>query len=435
MATVKSKLDEEEGQPLQLGGQAESAPLSGGGQAQGGAAAPNFTKSNFVSGKTILEKNKQAPVVDLTGGVREQAQAQRDTLMKNSAAYDEGLKKQVSSSQLDRNAIEAGAKGDAGQFNRINQLLSSGPNFQNFDAGARGIGVQEVMGLNTAAGVESAMKQKAQKEGRASYTQGQAALDAALFGKSSQGRQQVANAVQEKAALDAEIKRRQDNAAAQKAQAEEDYMRNQRNTRGQLEGLMGEIDKRAKDRVALENSFVDSSNKVGSSANDKATREKAAQIERDIRAGLSKDERDIFNRQNFMLDLLPKYAAAQKVGAEYGEGDVNQFNRIAELLGSSDRREVGGGGRRTVDFDEQGYSDAVQKQFRDIMKQANAKPKDSDSSKKPPTKEELQAANDKRANMTDDKRAFQGQYAMIPGKTKEEKLKNWPAFKKKNARK
>jgi hypothetical protein len=371
MATVKSVADDEEEQgPVQLGSDAGAAP-GGGGMAQGGAPAQNnFTKSNFVSGKTILEKNKQAPVVDLTADIQKKTQAQRDVLGKKQNEYDQGLGQQVSSTKLDRGAIEAGARGDSTQFNRINQLLSGAPQVQDFDAGTRGINIQDATALNTSAGVEAAMKQRAQQEGRAGYTQGQASLDAALFGRSVEGRGQVQRAAQEKAKLDSEIAAARDAAAAKKTQAVSQIGANQQDARSQLQDFLSGIDTRAKDRVAVLNSAPNRANQERDAASKAANadlKRKAQEIEANYAAGMNKSDRKLFDRQNFGYDLLDDYIKTNDATALYEQDDVSQFNRIAELLGSSDRREVGGG-RSAATFDEKGYENAINKQFSNVKK-------------------------------------------------------------------
>jgi hypothetical protein len=374
MATVKSVADDEEEQgPVQLGSEAGAAP-GGGGMAQAGAPAQNnFTKSNFVSGKTILEKNKQAPVVDLTADIQKKTQAQRDVLGKKQSEYDQGLGQQVSSTKLDRGAIEAGARGDTTQFNRINQLLSGAPQVQDFDAGTRGINIQDATALNTSAGVEAAMKQRAQQEGRAGYTQGQASLDAALFGRSAEGRGQVQRAAAEKAKLDSEIATARDAAAAKKSQAMSQIGANQQDARTQLQDFLSGIDTRAKERVAVYNSDPNRRNQTNRRAEgdgiNKDIRSQAQQIEDRIAESIGQKDRTMFDRQNFAQDLLGKYIKTQDYNPLYEAEDAQQFNRIAELLGSSDRREAGGG-KQADTFDEAGYQKAIEKRFGGIKKGA-----------------------------------------------------------------
>lgn len=240
MAVLK---DETEDEAL-AGGEAAPTPQSvqgassmGGGEAAAGGAPsganPSYTQSNFTSGKMILDANKDAQQPDLTQGFAQKAADASTGMAKAQTDYQKSLADKQAAYGYDDNTVNSALGGDDASFQKLKSMLSGNDKVSAY-AYNPNLDIQDVNKLNSTAGAQDELTQQAQKNNNFNYGQGQAALDATLFGRSATAQNQVQSALaQKKSVEDAAAKAATDQAAAQQAA--------QGNITGKVSGLYSKL--------------------------------------------------------------------------------------------------------------------------------------------------------------------------------------------------
>lgn len=336
--------DESEEERLRTsGGQAAPGAVS---SAQGGAPASGapqkYTQSNYTSGRMILDKNKNVAQPNLIGGFQEQAKERSKAIGEEADKYGQGLATERQKYQIGAPYIDKAIGGDTSQFSRIQQALRGPGDLATLNTQAN-LDIRDINKLNTQAGVSGELQQQAQKRGNFGYGQGQAALDAVLFGRGGRANQ-VNQALTEKAniekqAADVNAAAEQQRLAAR--QGIDTDLSNLRNTLGsKLAGVNAAAlsDRR---RLGAEQRSDKALKKITSERRDEAiqlAKEQAQQIAGKDTAYaefLKKKFTDAIMGADNLLDVKQDIQ-----GNYYNKDQAGQFNRINELLGKSDRADA-----------------------------------------------------------------------------------------------
>lgn len=347
MATVRDWREEEDDEagtaPVAQGG---TAPIvsSGGSPAPGVAQAPGFTKSNFVSGKTLLKKNQGAASPNVTGDLQAKSTQNLQDINKGLEDYRKkynNLSDQFSvNDRIQNQYIQKGDKESGSNLQKLYSYDTDAVGQQAADdrsniAGNR-INIQDINALNTGAGVQSALTSQQQQRGNYGYSQGQAALDSVLFGRSGAAKQQVGNLLNQRAQIDTAAQQAQDQAkqTADQSLAGVNALRNQ--VSQSLQGAAGGITRGANQRTAAMNQDLRASdaqaridyqknfdNLINEALSGLSPAEKARAVNDINRAKVSDGELDI-----------GRFIETQKVaGPQYSNQQADQYNRIMALLG------------------------------------------------------------------------------------------------------
>lgn len=377
MATFRRDRDEDESERLSAG-DAQAAPLTGQGSfsagAPAGGGAKDFTKSNFVSGKRILEKNRNVAQPDLTEGFRQDAAGQRKAMETGFQGFQKDLTARDRAYDLDARDFERGLAGDERSFQRIQNLLAGPQGAAKTFNGQSNLNIQDVNALRTGAGVQSALQDKMQRSGNYGYTQGQSALDSLLFGRSQSGRDQVLSAANEKGAIDNEFaKKREDSAKAAKA-VDQKIAERQKNTRGSLLENQAALSKAAQEKADFQKLVLENN---GWERGIEARRfiPEASRIGDEIAASIT----DPALREEFLKKFNADgggYVDFVKMGdvsgPMYSADEAARFNRIMGLLGQGGQRAQEG---RVSDptFDRNAYMNHVRQNVLAPLEQISAR--------------------------------------------------------------
>jgi len=372
MATVRDWREEDDDQagtaPVAMGG---TAPVvsSGGTPAQGVAQSPAFTKSNFVSGKTLLQKNQGAASPNVTGDLAAKSTQNLQDINKGLTDYRQkygDLAGQFSvNDKIQNKYIQKGDAESAGNLRKLYDYDTAAVGQKAADdraaiAGNR-INIQDINALNTGAGVQSALNQQQQQRGNYGYTQGQAALDSVLFGRSGAAKQQVGDLLNQRSQIDSAATGAQDQArqTAERSIADVNSLRDQvtRNLQNAAGGLTRSADLRAKEM---------NQNLKASDAAARATYQKSLDnLIAESLQGLSQPERERamndINRAKVSDGALDigRFINTDKVsGPQYSNQQAEQYNRIMALLGGG---QVSAGSGPDSSFDQDSVRAALQK--------------------------------------------------------------------------
>lgn len=384
MATVRDYLGDDEEQRRLNGGEAQPAANLGGGPSGGGVsgsgAQPDYTRSNFVSGKTILAKNKGAAAPNLTGDLQARGQQNIADIGQGISKYIGDVNSEANKFSYGNNYVSKAAKGDADSANAIKQITGYDANTnireasQGKDLVGNRIDIQDINALNSGAGVQSALQRQQQSTGNFGYNQGQAALDSAIYGRSPGARQQIGDLLSQRE----QINQQSQAAADQAKQARQSAIGNVNNLKtrvtGDLQNYSGSLEKAANARTQALNKSI-----YGGDADAAARAKYSTVLKRmiddqlakvsDSRArGFAQDAIDKQNRSDGLLDVGSFLEAQKLAGPQYSTQDALQQNRILELLGSNSRVDEG------LNNPEIGFNqEAVQAAIDKIISKANSK--------------------------------------------------------------
>lgn len=195
MATFRSYKEKDDDYKSRGAGQAESAPLTGAGSGGGGggnmAAAEDYTKSSFVSGKSLLDANKNAAQTNLTGAFNKVADDSLGSLNTQKADYDKTLGDYKSGATIGDDVYKGALSGDTTAAQRVKNVIYGQEAAPDKFNARSGLDISDVNRLNTATGVQGLLSKSEADRGNYNYGSGQAALDAAIFGRSDARAQQV----------------------------------------------------------------------------------------------------------------------------------------------------------------------------------------------------------------------------------------------------
>jgi hypothetical protein len=370
MAIVVGDRDEAENTAggLAKTGTAGTGPLAGGGTATATPGQPKaYTKSNFTSGRMILDKNQNSAQPDLAKGLEQRAQGAQQNVQTQAQTYNQGLadrQKQYTLGGDDFSGVATGRYGEArnadqqrqaflsravsadgNEFSRVQSLLQGPADEAAKFETSTGLNQQDINALNSSAGVASQIRNQMAGQGRTDYTRGQANLDAQLFGRSAEGRQaQVARA---QSATDAANKFAFDqmSAADQARTQTEDRIRQER------EGIRGDVTNIQQGIARMAQQRADDLNKKYTSkeyrtkAVEKAQKQGEKEISRVAKAEAGGDKNlERMIKEDLMAQLkggkFTSFKAKTLKGPAYDDAQAAQFNRISGLLGTGDNAQA-----------------------------------------------------------------------------------------------
>lgn len=341
MAVLKDESEEEQ----LAGGDASPTPQAVQGNSSQGVGAgssaqnPGYTQSNFTSGKMILNANKDAAQPDLTQGFAQKANDASSGLQKSQDDYQKNLSDKQASYGYSDQDLDSAAGGDANSFTKIKGMLSGNDQLAGYSYDPK-LDIQDVNKLNSSAGAQDELQQQAQKNGNFNYTQGQAALDATLFGRSANGAQKQiqTSLAQKKAVEDASDKAKGEQTLAQQ-NAQQNINSNVSGLYTKLGGMLNGVQDQALNNKV--NYIREHGNAEQDSANkaiyDQAVQSAKQQAEQDAngdpeytKALQEQYLQQIDQNKNNLADLgyqdTTKYL--------YNDDLANRFNKINELLGN-----------------------------------------------------------------------------------------------------
>jgi len=352
MATVNYNANEEEddveakrGQGLQgmEAPTAGTAPPSAGGQATGAGqmgtqpGKTDFTRSNFVSARKLIDKNAGAGQTDLTQPWRAKIAQDSEASQSALSNYQSGLQGQVDAAKGDASAAQDAGTNQA-SFGRVMSFLKkpgeigsfSGPQEQDYS------GLQS---LGTAAGVRSALKGQSRGAGGAGrYGRGMAALDAATFSADPNARQKINETQQQYGQLKAKQDEvsKQSTAAADEAKKaiQEQQSRATQTIRDRASGIEGEGAQAAQSydwNKAAERSRNDQIKNSKEIANirDVIKKEKDPEVRRALEQKFDDMEGRGFSDYN--------KKGSQAAGSLFNANQVGEYSKLMDLLGSQDK--------------------------------------------------------------------------------------------------
>ncbi len=355
MAIVRED-DEEASLGSEAGSAGAAAPQAGGGS--GGGLTP-YTKTGFSSAKKILDKNQGQGTPNIVGGIQKQAQSESQAIKDSSGAYNKSLQDAQGGYQWNDQGLDKGLGGDQAEFSKIQNILKGPAELGQYEY-KPSMDVQDVNRLNTTVGAQGALKQQANSRGNYGYSRGQAALDAQLFNKDPMGRQQqVQQALQARQAVsnEAEQARIQQEAARQATLGS--MGQSSEALRSRLGGMLdtkagaaqraapGMINKamaaaKERDSAAMYDQAKQEaqSRALQGTLTNKELQEAMAFLGKQGEFGDKNAQQ--YLEENYLQDLEKNkgnYLDYDQLQDEdyYDQGSAEEFNKIAELLGRTDR--------------------------------------------------------------------------------------------------
>lgn len=367
----------------QAGGGQEQAPAGGG---QGGASGPEV-KSNSESSFTGGSPQATQPASSQQGQPKSSSaqaivkKAQKSNL--DTSGFTKNLSKSIQGAQgqleneansfvtnqsarargpIDRNTLSSAASGDANAYAQTENLIR-GPQTQ-ADAFQFGGSTKfkDIDQLATQGGLQESLRSK----GKATYNQGQAALDAMLISRDKNYQKNLSEAKAQRDQLrnrQAELEggtlqqRAQQNITNQESAAREAALR-------ELSGIQSGVTQGAKSRADLYMNYLEQ-------AKNRAPKELEATKQR-IRNELMQQNKDTYGINQYLekADINPAdYVSYNQFRGEddfYNADTAGQYNRIADLLGQ-------GGTRKRATGDLGAYSTIDEARLRqDLMNTAKA---------------------------------------------------------------
>lgn len=310
----------------------QEAPMVGEASA---ASSPNsnmpnsdFTKSNFVSAKKIIDKNKGSQQADLTQPYRDRLSEDSQKIGQDINAYKAGLSGEMSNADQIASALP-GAISSGNDFDKIRSFLAGTYNPATFNAGSE----QDYTGLQslgTQSGVRTALKDQAKKAGVSKYGQGMSALDAAVFQSDPNSREKIYEANKQLSDV-----RGQREAAKKEAEASAAA------TKASIDARRAESNKFVNDKAS---ELKSQASKAAASASEKRKSDmlnSAEQYFQDqmtkLLGGRDQEYQNILNSQ--MNYFNPnKYVSYDVAPTElYNAEQADEYNKIMDLLGNSQR--------------------------------------------------------------------------------------------------
>jgi len=262
MAYVKKVYDDNEDLKASQGA-AQSAPLTGAGSSgttsPSGSKDPSYTQSNFVSGKQVLAKNRNAAVPGFTSDYQQKVTDAGAGAQKSYDDYAKGISKYVGGNTITDNAIALGMGNSTQMRDKVTGLLSkpASSGVQSYGGYDPNLNVQDVTGLLTGAGAQDAYMRQQQKAGNYGYTQGQGALDSALFGRDPSARKSVADTLGQRKQVFSRIGDLLKSGEKTASGAKSSLDKNVAESKAKLQAKASEITNAAKQTTASKNKLTD----------------------------------------------------------------------------------------------------------------------------------------------------------------------------------
>ena len=383
--------DEEEGgsgaaNPVVQGSQAGIAGQQAPGSGQASASpGTDFTKSNFVSAKKLINANRGSQQADLTQPLRQQIDTAGQNLQKGFADYQAG---ETSAQQQAREyaAASGNVNKDEESFGKIKTLLSGGIKGGQYQQGADGFDAAAVNAIGTQAGAKDALTQQARKAGVANYGQGKAALDAAVFNSDPNARKKIQDLQEAQVGYGQQKADIQNQATGLANQTAQSIAEAQAQAKGQLSTQAQAIQDAATAR-AQDLGKLTSEQKIEILRNDPSLKKVLDQLT--AQYGGNKVSNTIKQRSPGQYALTQRgefESAIDKVinslgdryvkqgtvdGPAYNEEEVGQFNKIQELLGGTPNAAVAQAPKASVDV--AGLSKKLDEAGSNVVKTREAK--------------------------------------------------------------
>ncbi len=351
MAYLKDD-SEDEGLKGSSAGQAPSGVGENQGPVKSGIAPsnPKYTQSNYTSGRMILDKNKNSKQQNLLGDLNSNIDTKAQDVNNQFSNYQKNISETANPYTMGAEDIASAAKGDETKFTKIRDVLNSQPAQLGGFQATNGVDISDVNKLNTQAGVSNEFQKAAQKRGDFNYGQGQAALDATLFGKSSTGRNaQVGEALSKRAELDKQVADANSKAAAERAAAQAQIDSGFTNIKNNVTSSQQALkDAAARQGAELAEKYTgkDVAREQSKALFDRAAleaKQQAQQIAPKDQAyqdylytNMLSTLRSQMDDGNGFVDL------SYDNNPFYNEDQANQFNRLNALLGVGDQNVVAG---------------------------------------------------------------------------------------------
>jgi hypothetical protein len=372
MAYVSSPSQRDEDDERNRALQGQEAGAVDGGQSVGGgiAGAPqSFTKTPFVSGQKIIEKNRQNPgSFDVTKNYQQDLNESKVNLNRRQTEYAADLNREASNFQADASDANKAAEGDSNSFARIRAALNPQLQKPKFDPGQTKYNVSDVNALNTSAGLQNAISKEAVAGGAQNYSRGMGALDTAIYQQSPQYRQAISKV----------------------SQGYQDFGRQADATKAQADSLFDQT------RYKLENNATELKNRLAARGEDMQRRAEQSKLREasenqartqaifDEYANKLKGDKDKYNAFFSGVRGASKEHAAlfdpiNQLGNQlrgvsgngYSADEAAQYNRIMELLGANQRVASEAG-----QYDEASYRNALQNAVNNVGRSVATKKED-----------------------------------------------------------